>query len=295
VRRDAKADRFAQVIEQLLLRPGEHRGAVHAVQTGELSASETVQVALAQQVALAHRESRQRVAEGFGKLLGVGKAQVLELGIFGRGKVSQQIRVGPGLGIFRALFVSGQKKEALEEEDKARMLISDAYPTQAEEAALERDEVGGMLEELGRIEEARKSYESARFNRTVIDTENPRRLISDVRLGALLFREGRARESARSLEQTLEQLQKLHGKFDPLLVWPLRTLAQARTAARDYRAALRALERAQSIVLSHHGHSSPLSDAIHVQMGEVMAAAGDRKAALQHYDDAHLPLASAFG
>ncbi len=195
----------------------------------------------------------------------------------------------------RALFASGQKKEALDEEDKARTLIANAYPTQAEEAALQRDEVGGMLEELGRSEKARESYESARFNRTAIDTENPRRLISDVRLGALLLREGHARAAARSLEKTLVELEKAHGKADPLLIGALRKLAQARAGMRDYRSALRALERARSIVESHHGHLAALSAAILVQMGEVASAAGDRKAALQHYDDAHLPLSSAYG
>jgi eukaryotic-like serine/threonine-protein kinase len=195
----------------------------------------------------------------------------------------------------RALFASGQKKEALDEEGKARTLLGNAYPLHVEEVALQRDETGEMLEELGRIEEARKSYESARFNRTAIDTENPRGLISDVRLAALLAREGRAKDAARGLEQAILRLEKLYGKTDPLLVQPLRKLAQARADARDYRAAVRALERARSIAASQHGELSPLIAPVLEQMGEIASAAGDRKAALKHFDDAHLPLTSAFG
>ena len=193
------------------------------------------------------------------------------------------------------MFASGQKKEALAEEKLAFNLLSDAYTLQAEEVALQRDEQGGMLEELGRIDEARQSYESGRSARTLIDTENPRGLISDVRLAALVSREGRPRDAVRAIERALGRLERLYGKADPLLIWPLRKLAQARVEARDFAAALRALERARTIVESTHGHLSPLAGAIRTQMGEICRLRGDHKAALAHFDEAVLPVSSAFG
>jgi eukaryotic-like serine/threonine-protein kinase len=194
----------------------------------------------------------------------------------------------------RALFASGDKQAALAEQAAARSLTN-AYPLHTEAVAQQRDEVAGMLEELGQHAAARKSYESARFTRTAIDTENPRAAISDVRLAGLALREGQAQQAARALERTLERLQKLHGKADPLLVVPLRELAEARAAAGAMKPALRALDRAKAIIGAHHGALSPLAGTIETQMGELAARAGDRRAALEHHDAAFLPLSTAFG
>jgi eukaryotic-like serine/threonine-protein kinase len=195
----------------------------------------------------------------------------------------------------RALVAAGQVDKALEHARRAESLAFDAGGLGSEVVARSYDETGAILESLGRFAAAREKYARALSTRTLVRDDNPAQWRSQLLLGSVLVREGRAREGVQVLARTVGRLSSLYRAHDTALVDPLHRLARAQAAAGQLAASQRSLTRAIAIVEARHGPVSPLLGSLRISQGQARLAAGDRKAALASFDAAHQSLQAGYG
>ncbi|HZO13696.1 MAG TPA: serine/threonine-protein kinase [Polyangiaceae bacterium] len=198
---------------------------------------------------------------------------------------------GAEAAVGRALVAHNKAEEALPHLKRALHVRLLALPLGDDlESAESQEDLGRALEELGRLDEARKEYESSARRRS----EHPELASALARQADLALREGKKQDAVKLHREAVKHLETLYGTTDARIATALRGLGLCEARAGQHAQARASLQRALSLVEAQIGYG-PLSGLVEMDLGHASVEAGRDAEALKHFDEAFVWISGGYG